>query len=112
MFHTEQLSGSADALAEHLDAEITRGSISASIEHGEVLSIGDARMVLRTYERYSMTGSNRVTLSVSILAVGDRMQVALTTSGGSEAMFFKINTFGEASFMDMAIEALGTFAGS
>lgn len=66
-------------------------------------------MVLRTYERYSMTGSNRVTLSVSILAVGDLMEVALTTSGGSEAMFFKINTFGEEAFMGKAIEALEAF---
>ncbi|WP_062304800.1 DUF6054 family protein [Demequina subtropica] len=81
MYETRSLTGSADALAAHLDSAILRGSTSASVEHQDELSIGDARMLLRTYERYSMTGSNRLTLSVSILAVGDRMEVALTTSG-------------------------------
>ena len=110
MFQTRSLVGSADALAAHLDSTIARGSISASTEHSSELSIGDARVVLRTYERYSVTGSNRVTLSVTILAVGDRLEVALTTSGGSEALFFKINTFGESAFMDKAVEAIDSFA--
>ena len=109
MYQTRSLVGSADAVATHLDEAISRGSVSASIEHQDELSIGDARMILRTYERYSMMGGNRVTLSVSILAVGDRMEVALTTSGGSEAVFFKINTFGEDAFMDKGIEALEAF---
>ncbi|WP_062295658.1 DUF6054 family protein [Demequina maris] len=111
MFQTRSLTGSADALVAHLDDEIVRGSASASLEHQDELSIGDARMLLRTYERYSMTGSNRVTLSASILAVGDRMEVALTTSGGSEAVFFKINTFGEEAFMDKGLQALASFRG-
>ena len=109
MYQTFSIAGSADALAEHLDERITSGSVSASIEHGGELSLGDARMILRTYERYSMMGGNRVTLSVSILAVGDQMGVALTTSGGSEAVFFKVNTFGEEAFMDKGIEAIESF---
>ncbi|WP_062137271.1 DUF6054 family protein [Demequina aestuarii] len=110
MFQTRSLVGSADALAAHLDGTIARGSVSASIEHSGELSVGDARVVLRTYERYSITGSNRVTLSVTILAVGDRLEVALTTSGGSEAVFFKLNTFGESAFMDKAVDAIDAFA--
>ena len=109
MHEIRSLVGSADDLARYLDDAITRGSASASLEHADEVAIGDARMVLRTYERYSMTGSNRVTLSVSILAVGTQMEVSLTTSGGSEALFFKINTFGEAAFMDKAIEALDRY---
>ncbi|WP_062465212.1 DUF6054 family protein [Demequina soli] len=110
MHETRSLAGSADALAVHLDDAIARGSVSATVEHSGALAIGDARMVLRTYERYSMTGSNRVTLSVSILAVGDRMEVSLTTSGGSEAVFFKINRFGESAFMEKGLQALDSFA--
>ena len=109
MHQTRSLTGSADALARHLDSAISRGSVSASIEHEDERRIGDARMILRTYERYSATGGNRLTLSVSILAVGDRMEVSLTTSGGSQALFWKINTFGESAFMDKAAEALDTF---
>ena len=103
MYETRSLSGSARALADHLDEAISRGSVSASLENGDELSIGDARLIVRTYERYSMAGGNRCTLSVSILAVGDRMEVALSTSGGSEAVFFKINTFGEEAFMQKGL---------
>jgi hypothetical protein len=110
MYQTRSLTGSADALAAYLDEAITQGSASASIEHQDVLSIGDARMTLRTYERYSMTGGNRLTLSVSILAVDDQMEVALTTSGGSQGVFFKINTFGESAFMDKGLEAVDGFS--
>jgi hypothetical protein len=109
MYQTRSLTGSADALARHLDDAIARGSVSASVEHADERSIGDARMILRTYERYSATGGNRLTLSVSILTVGDRMEVALTTSGGSQGIFFKINTFGEGAFMDRAIAAVDDF---
>jgi hypothetical protein len=109
MYESRSLTGSADALVEHLDGEITRGSVSASLEHGDELSIGDARMIVRTYERYSMTGGNRVTLSVSILAVGESLEVALSTSGGSQAMLFKINIFGEEAFMAKGLEAIDGF---
>ncbi len=109
MYQITSLKGSADALAEHLDERITSGSASASIEHKGELKLGDARMVLRTYERYSLMGGNRVTLSVSILAVGDAMEVALTTSGGSQAVFLKVNTVGEETFMQKALEAVGSF---
>ena len=110
MYQTRSLVGSADALADHLDEAISRAASRHRSSTVRELAIGDARMIMRTYERYSMMGGNRVTLSVSILAVGDRMEVALTTSGGSEAVFFKINTFGEQAFMDKGIEALDGFS--
>lgn len=110
MFKTRSLTGSATALAAHLDRAITGGSVSASIESKAELVIGDARMIVRTYERFSFAGGNRATLTVSILAVGDRMEVALSTSGGSQAIFLKINTFGEEAFMQKGLAALNSFA--
>lgn len=110
MYESRSLTGSADRLAAHLDDAITRGSVSASVENRDERTIGDARMILRTYERFSTIGGNRLTLSVSILAVGNQMEVALTTSGGSQAIFFKINTFGEEAFMTRGLEALGSFS--
>ena len=94
----------------HLDDAISAGSISASVEAGDERSIGDARMVVRTYERFSALGGNRLTLSASILAVGDRMEVCLTTSGGSQAVFWKVNTFGEEAFLTKGVEAVESFA--
>ncbi len=109
MYETRTLSGSADGLANHLDNVITE-SISASIEAQDELCTGDARLILRTYERYSVSGGNRLTLNVAILAVGSDLKVALTTSGGSRAVFFKVNTIGEETFMESALAAVDSFA--
>ncbi|WP_084079266.1 DUF6054 family protein [Demequina sp. NBRC 110057] len=110
MYEKRSLTGSADTVARHLDEAITRGSVSATIENADEIRLGDSRLILRTYERYSMTGGNRLTLSVSILAVGNRMEVALTTSGGSQAVFWKVNTFGEEAFMTHGLRAVEVFA--
>lgn len=110
MYETRSLRGSAKALVNHLDAAITNGSASASIEVADQISNGDARLVLRTYERYSMSGGNRVSLTVAVLAVGDQLEVALTTSGGSRAIFMKLNTVGEDTFMEAALAAVDSFA--
>jgi hypothetical protein len=53
-----------------------------------------------------------VSLSVSILAVGDRMKVSAITSGGSTGMFFKVNTLGEEAFLAKAVEAIDSYARS
>lgn len=58
-----------------------------------------ARVAVRVYERYSMFGSNRVSLSVTLAGDGGRLFLSMITSGGSEAVIFKINTLGEESFL-------------
>ncbi|HEX3930246.1 MAG TPA: DUF6054 family protein [Nocardioides sp.] len=107
-----QLQGDVEELVAHLDQQILRGSVSANIEDGSDLRLGDARMVVRVYERYSAFGGNRVSLGISILAVAGQLAVAAITAGGSQAMFFKINTVGEQSFLSKAVEALQSFPGA
>lgn len=102
--------GDADALVAHLDEQVVGGSITAKREDYSEFQIRDARMLVRSYERYSAFGGNRVSLHVSILAVGTQLAVSLMTSGGSEAVFFKFNTFGERAFLKKAVEALDSFA--
>jgi hypothetical protein len=112
MAHYETvLSGDADALAQHLDRAIGGGSATSKLESGSDQRLDDARMVVRAYERYSAMGGNRVALTVSILAVGDKLAVSMVSSGGSRAMFFKVNTIGESSFLDRGVAALGSFTG-
>ena len=110
MSHYEcDLTGDVEALIAHLDSAIVAGSISANVENGADRRIGDARMVVRVYERYSAMGGNRVSLSISILSVGDQLALTATTSGGSQAMFFKLNTFGEEAFLRRAVEAIESY---
>lgn len=112
MAHFEtQLRGDVDALVAHLDRAIPGGSVTAKLENGSDQSVGEARMVVRAYERYSALGGNRVALTVSILAVGGQLAVSMVSTGGSQAMFFKLNTLGESNFLDRGREALAGFTG-
>lgn len=107
--HEAVLTGDVHELIRHLEDEILRGSISATREEATEQTLGDALMVVRTYERYSAMGGNRVSLNVAVLAVGGQLAVTMTAAGGSEAMFFKINTFGEEAFLQKAVDALASF---
>lgn len=104
-----ELTGDVDRFVAHLDRTITEGSVTGKLEGGADVAIGDARMVVRVYERYSAVGGNRVSLSISILAAGGRMRVSAITSGGSTGMFFKVNTLGEGAFLQRAQEAIASF---
>ncbi|MCA1981930.1 MAG: DUF6054 family protein [Nocardioides sp.] len=107
--HEAVLTGDVHRLIAHLEDEILRGSISATREEASEQTLGDALLVVRTYERYSAMGGNRVSLNVAVMAVADQLAVTMTAAGGSEAMFFKINTFGEEAFLQKAVDALAGF---
>lgn len=109
--YEQQLTGDVDAFVAHLDREIAAGSISARFEDTADLRLGTARTVVRVYERYSAMGGNRVSLSVSVLAVDRALAVSAITSGGSQAVFWKLNTFGEEAFLKKAVQAIEGFRG-
>jgi hypothetical protein len=67
-------------------------------------------MVVRVYERYSAAGGNRVSLCIAVLAVGQDLAVSAITSGGSTAVFWKVNTFGEEAFLKKAAEAISSYS--
>lgn len=52
-------------------------------------------------------GSNRVSLNVTLFQnENEPVKISAITSGGSQAMLFKINTFGESAFLDCLKEIL------
>ncbi len=107
--HSQTLTGDPDELVQQVDDAIVSGSVTASLEHGINHQVGDARMLVRVYERYSAMGGNRVSLCLSVLAVGDQMSVSAVTAGGSQAAFFKVNTVGEESFLEHAVRAIQAY---
>jgi hypothetical protein len=108
--HDRLLNGDPDAFLAHLESTIFSGSSTASREHAADHKVGDARMLVRVYERYSATGGNRVSLCVSVLAVGTDLAVSVVAAGGSNAIVWKLNTFGEEAFLDLALRAMSSFA--
>lgn len=86
---------------------ILDGSASASLEESSDFRSGDARCSVRVFERYSYMGGNRVSLSVTLFQNGDGpIYLSAITAGGSQAMFFKVNTVGEESFLNKLRELL------
>jgi len=98
------LTGNFNELLDTIESEILRGSISASFEDGSDYQSNGICCAVRVYERYSMIGSNRVSLNVTLIGNGQNLFVSAIASGGSQALFFKINTFGENSFLDCIAE--------
>ena len=59
------------------------------------------------FERYSYFGGNRLSLNLTLFQAGNGpVQLSAITAGGSEAVFFKVNTIGEEAFLDKLEEIL------
>ena len=98
--------GDFNTIVRKIEDGIINGSVSASLEESSDFRIGDTRCSVRVFERYSYMGGNRVSLSVTLFGNGDTIHISAITSGGSQAMFFKINTFGEEAFLNKLREIL------
>ena len=96
--YERQLTGDFDQVLRLLERAAHK-SVSASFEDQSDFTHGSVRVAVRVYERYSMIGSNRVSLNITLIGNGGELFLSAITSGGSQAMFFKINTFGEESFL-------------
>ncbi len=100
------LTGDFDAILRKIVDGILNGSISASLEDASDFFIGEARCSVRVFERYSMMGGNRLSLSVTLFKNGDTIKLSAITAGGSQAVLWKVNTFGEEAFLDKLREIL------
>ena len=99
----KRISGSFDEILSRIENGILDGSISATLE--DVSNFTGSCM--RVFERYSYLGKNRVSMSVTLYQEnGGDICLSAITSGGSQAMFFKINTFGEEAFLDKLRELI------
>lgn len=101
------LNGDFNEILSRIETGIMRGSVSASLEDHSDFSSGPTHCAVRVFERYSALGSNRVSLNVTLFQGADGIiHLSAITSGGSQAMFFKINTFGEEAFLDKLAKIL------
>lgn len=94
------LSGDFNGLLHRIEDGILNGSFSASLEETSDFYENGARCSVRVFERYSYTGGNRLSMSVTLFQNGGPIHLSAVTSGGSQALFFKINTWGEETFLD------------
>ena len=103
----ETFYGDFDDLLNRIEGGIQPGSSSASLEDSSDFYGGDSRRSVRAFQRYSRSGGNRLRTNATLFQAGNGpIQLSAITSGGSQAMFFKVNTLGEESFLDKLRELL------
>ena len=100
------ITGNFDNVLWRLDQAVLNGSMSATLEDRSDFSIGPVQVSVRMYERYSALGGNRVAMCLTLAGKGDRLRLTAITAGGSQAMFFKVNTWGEEAFLDTLADAV------
>ncbi|MBQ3088960.1 MAG: hypothetical protein IJD21_00145 [Oscillospiraceae bacterium] len=102
------LTGDLYSTLHHLTSGILDASTSATLEDASDFHDGTARCAVRVFERYSWVGGNRVSLSLTLFQAAPDQPIHLSaiTSGGSQAIFTKINTLGESAFLDTLTQLL------
>lgn len=104
-----ELRGNFKQILNEIEDTVMSRSASASLEDSSNIVSGDTRCAVRVYERYSYTGQNRVSMNITLLEADNRIFASVITSGGSQAMLFKINTFGEESFLETVTDVLDSY---
>lgn len=98
--------GDFDALLKKVEKAVLDGSASATLEETADYTTPQGRCSVRVFERYSYAGGNRVSMNVTLFQAGEEIHLCAITSGGSQAMFFKVNTWGEETFLETLESAL------
>lgn len=109
--YEKHLAGDFDTFLDYLFDGIMNGSMSASYEDGSDWTADGVRVAVRVFERYSFMGGNRVSLNVTLAGSGSSLFLSAITSGGSQAVFWKVNTIGEEGFLDQVVELAENYTG-
>ena len=104
--YEKHLTGNFDEFLQKISDSVLNGSMSASYEDGSDWTSGEVRCAVRVFERYSMAGGNRVSMNVTLVGKGEELFLTAITSGGSQAVFWKINTMGEEAFLQTLVDAM------
>ena len=96
--------GDFNSILNKIEMGICTGSSTATLEDYSNFCCENARCAVRVFERYSYLGGNRVSLNITLFETNGRIHLSAITSGGSQAMYLKFNTFGEEAFLKKLIE--------
>lgn len=94
------LQGDYDQALSYFHNGILNGSMSASFEEESCFQSAGVRVTVRVYERYSWSGGNRLSMTLTLVGDGEKLCLSGIAAGGSNGLFMKVNTWGEEAFLD------------
>lgn len=101
-----ELRGNFNEILVAVNDAVMSNSASATLEDKSDFISGNTICSVRVYERFSYSGSNRVSMNITLLNADGRIFITVITSGGSQGMFLKFNTFGESAFLDTVVNTI------
>ena len=94
-----------DRFVSKIQAGVEYKSSTISLEEEAAVTAGDVRIKVVAYERYAYMGKNRSSLNITFVGHNGLVHMIGVGTGGSSAMFIKINTWSEEAFLDTLIES-------
>lgn len=107
--YTATLPGSRDELAEYIKTHAKGLGVTVSLEEEQAGEAGPVKYWVGTFERYALVGKNRSSLTVVLMEHGEGVDVVATASGGSQAVYLKVNVFSEQSFLEDFEKLMGWY---
>lgn len=103
------LHGNFSAILNAIDTAVLEGSFTASLEDESHFQSSPGRCTAHRPAVRTALSCNRVSLSVLLLETAHGVRLSAIASGGSQAMFLKLNTFGEEAFLESISEAVARY---
>lgn len=94
-----EISGDFDGLKKQIDDGLRAASMTLSIEEEFCGELGGRKYWVVSYERYAASSKSRVSMNITMLEGDDTNLIMGTSTGGSQAVLFKMNKFPEVLFL-------------
>lgn len=98
--------GNIDQVFSYLDQAVVSHATTCQAVGTHGAAFGDARIILRVYEKYYMRNSSRASLTVLMTAQNNVVDVKIVSSGGSGSAIMKFSWGAEEEFVGVAEGAL------
>ena len=89
---------------------LSTSSLSSSYEDGSDYCVGNMRVAVRVYEKYTILGENRLSMTVTLATNGGEIFASAITAAGSGG-FVKVWAWGEDGYLEHFVDAAKQFEG-
>ncbi len=95
-----------EKFSETIETEILKANISSSKGDECCFFTADSKILVRVYERYSIWGKGRVSLTLTLVENDGKINLCAITAAGSRGRLFKVNSWSEKRYLKRFIKIL------